>query len=304
MKIPQLKKKPERKSCHNVAWEDNYSWIHQENILEVLKDGSKLLPEVRKYLEEENSYTDHILKDNKEIEKKLFHEIKGRIKLDDVSLPFKDIRYEYWTKTTTKGNYSIKLRKKIGSDEIEEIWNGDKEKEKLKTEYFGIGDLEVSYNDKYLGYSLDLKGSEYYTIYLRDILSGKEITEKIEETSGSITFSLDDKYIFYSKLDEFHRPRKIYRHKIGTSIKNDELIFEEKSEAFTVGISLSSDEKYFFITTSDHNTSEQYYFAVNENKPEPKLIKKRKRGIIYSISSWNNYFYCDTNENAEDFKIE
>ena len=304
MKIPQLKKKPERKSCHNVEWEDNYSWIHQENILEVLKDGSKLLPEVRKYLEEENSYTDHILKDNKEIEKKLFHEIKGRIKLDDVSLPFKDIRYEYWTKTTTKGNYSIKLRKKIGSDEIEEIWNGDKEKEKLKTEYFGIGDLEVSYNDKYLGYSLDLKGSEYYTIYLRDILTGKEITEKIEETSGSITFSLDDKYIFYSKLDEFHRPRKIYRHKIGTSIKNDELIFEEKSEAFTVGISLSSDEKYFFITTSDHNTSEQYYFKVNEHKPEPKLIKKRKRGIIYSISSWNNYFYCHTNEDAEDFKIE
>ena len=304
MKIPQLKKKPERKSCHNVAWEDNYSWIHQENILEVLKDGSKLLPEVRKYLEEENNYTDHILKDNKEIEKKLFHEIKGRIKLDDVSLPFKDVRYEYWTKTTTKGNYSIKLRKKTGSNEIEEIWNGDKEKEKLKTEYFGIGDLEVSYNDKYLGYSLDLKGSEYYTIYLRDILSGKEITEKIEETSGSITFSLDDKYIFYSKLDEFHRPRKIYRHKIGTSIKNDELIFEEKSEAFTVGISLSSDEKYFFITTSDHNTSEQYYFKVNEHKPEPKLIKKRKRGIIYSISSWNNYFYCHTNEDAEDFKIE
>ena len=304
MKIPQLKKKPERKSCHNVAWEDNYSWIHQENILEVLKDGSKLLPEVRKYLEEENSYTDHILKDNKEIEKKLFHEIKGRIKLDDVSLPFKDIRYEYWTKTTTKGNYSIKLRKKIGSNEIEEIWNGDKEKEKLKTEYFGIGDLEVSYNDKYLGYSLDLKGSEYYTIYIRNISTGKEIIERIEETSGSITFSLDDKYIFYSKLDEFHRPRKIYRHKIGTSIKNDELIFEEKSEAFTVGISLSSDEKYFFITTSDHNTSEQYYFKVNEHKPEPKLIKKRKRGIIYSISSWNNYFYCHTNEDAEDFKIE
>ncbi len=304
MKIPQLKKKPERKSCHNVAWEDNYSWIHQENILEVLKDGSKLLPEVRKYLEEENNYTDHILKDNKEIEKKLFHEIKGRIKLDDVSPPFKDIRYEYWTKTTAKGNYSIKLRKKIGSNEIEEIWNGDKEKEKFKTKYFGIGDLEVSYNDKYLGYSLDLKGSEYYTIYLRDILTGKEITEQIEETSGSITFSLDDKFIFYSKLDKFHRPRKIYRHKIGTPIKNDELIFEEKSEAFTVGISLSSDEKYFFITTSDHNTSEQYYFKVNEHKPEPKLIKKRKRGIIYSISSWNNYFYCHTNEDAEDFKIE
>ena len=304
MKIPQLKKKPELKSCHNTTWEDNYSWIHQDNILEVLKDNSKLLPEVRQYLEEENNFTEHNLKDTKKYQKILFDEIKGRIKLDDESLKFKDKDYEYWTKTTAEGNYSIKLRKRIGSDTIEEFWNGDKEKEKLKTEYFGVGDLEVSYNDKLLGYSLDLKGSEYYSIYIRDISSGKLVTEKIGETSGSITFSLDDKYIFYSKLDEFHRPRKIFRHKIGSSLKDDELIFEEKSEAFTVSISLSSDEKYFFITTSDHNTSEQYYFKVTEKNPKPKLIKKRKKGVIYSINSWDKHFYCHTNDNAEDFKIE
>ena len=304
MKIPQLKKKPELKSCHNTTWEDNYSWIHQDNILEVLKDSSKLLPDVRKYLEEENNFTEHNLKDTKKYQKILFDEIKGRIKLDDESLKFKDKEYEYWTKTTAVGNYSIKLRKKIGSDKVEEFWNGDEEKEKLKTEYFGVGDLEVSYNDKLLGYSLDLKGSEYYTIYIRNITSGKLVTEKIEETSGSITFSLDDQYFFYSKLDEFHRPRKIFRHKIGSSVKDDELIFEEKSEAFTVGISLSSDEKYFFITTSDHNTSEQYYFEVTEKNPKPKLIIKRKKGVIYSVNSWDGYFYCHTNDDAEDFKIE
>ena len=304
MKIPQLKKKPELKSCHNTTWEDNYSWIHQDNILEVLKDSSKLLPDVRKYLEEENNFTEHNLKDTKKYQKILFDEIKGRIKLDDESLKFKDKEYEYWTKTTAVGNYSIKLRKKIGSDTVEEFWNGDEEKEKLKTEYFGVGDLEVSYNDKLLGYSLDLKGSEYYTIYIRNITSGKLVTEKIEETSGSITFSLDDQYFFYSKLDEFHRPRKIFRHKIGSSVKDDELIFEEKSEAFTVGISLSSDEKYFFITTSDHNTSEQYYFEVTEKNPKPKLIIKRKKGVIYSVNSWDGYFYCHTNDDAEDFKIE
>ena len=304
MKIPQLKKKPELKSCHNTTWEDNYSWIHQDNILEVLKDSSKLLPDVRKYLEEENNFTEHNLKDTKKYQKILFDEIKGRIKLDDESLKFKDKEYEYWTKTTAVGNYSIKLRKKIGSDTVEEFWNGDVEKEKLKTEYFGVGDLEVSYNDKLLGYSLDLKGSEYYTIYIRNITSGKLVTEKIDETSGSITFSLDDQYFFYSKLDEFHRPRKIFRHKIGSSVKDDELVFEEKSEAFTVGISLSSDEKYFFITTSDHNTSEQYYFEVTEKNPKPKLIIKRNKGVIYSVNSWGGYFYCHTNDDAEDFKIE
>ena len=304
MKIPQLRKKLEVKSCHDVSWEDNYSWIHQKNILEVLKDSSKLLPEVRKYLEEENAYFEYQMKNTKDSQKKIFDEIKGRIKLEDQSLPFKDVRYEYWTKTTEKGNYSIKLRKKINTNEVEEIWNGDKEKEKLNTEYFGLGDLEVSFNDKYLAYSLDLKGSEYYTIHVRDIETNKLITEKIQETSGSITFSLDDKYIFYSKLDEHHRPRKIFRHKLGSSVLDDELIFEEKSEAFTVGLGISSDEKFFFITSSDHNTSEQYYFAVDEQEPKPKLIQKRERGIIYSVNSWDENFYKHTNKDAEDFKIE
>ena len=304
MKVPQLEKKKELKSCHNVTWEDNYSWIHQDNILEVLKDSSKLLPEVRKYLEDENSYTEENLKDTKEYQKKLFDEIKGRIKLDDESLRFKDTNYEYWTKTTTKGNYSIKLRKKIGSDDVEEIWNGDREKEKLKTEYFGVGDLEVSYNDKYLAYSLDLKGSEYFTIHVRDIKTNEIITDKIENTSGSVLFSLDDKFVFYSKLDENHRPKKIFRHEIGKSVTDDILIFEEKTPAFTVSISISADEKYYFINSSDHNTSEKYYFKTNEKLPKPKLVRKREKGIIYSVSSWGDCFYIHTNKDAEDFKIE
>ncbi len=303
MKIPQLSKKSETKSCHNVTWTDDYSWVHQKNILEVLKDSSKLLPEVRKYLEEENKYTEFHLKDTKEFQKTLFNEIKGRIKLDDESLPFKDKNYEYWTKTTKKGNYSIKCRRKIGTDEVEEIWNGDKEKSKLKTEYFGVGDLEVSYNDKFLAYSLDLKGSEYFTIYVRDIKTGKLVTEKIENTSGSINFSLDDQYIFYSKLDENHRPRSIFRHQIGSSVNEDLLIFEEKTKAFTVSIGISSDERYYFINSSDHNTSEKYYFGADEKKPEPKLIQQRKKGIIYSVNSWSGNFYMHTNEDAEDFKI-
>ena len=304
MKVPHLRKKPEIKSCHNITWEDNYSWIHQKNILEVLTDKNKLEPEVKEYLLQENKYTEYHLKDTKNLQKKLFDEVKARIKLDDESLPYKDHTYEYWTKTTIEGNYSIKLRRKIETNKIEEIWNGDKEKEKLGVEYFGVGDLEVSHDDKYLAYSLDTKGSEYYTIFVREIISNKIITKEISNTSGGITFSLDDKYIFYSKLDENHRARKIFRHEIGNHNNSDELIFEEKSEAFTVGINISSDEKYYFITTSDHNTSEQYYFKVDEKKPKPKLIKKREKGILYSVNSWDNKFYNHTNKDAEDFKVD
>ena len=304
MKVPQLRKKPEKKSCHNTTWEDDYSWIHQKNILDVLKDKDKLDPKVREYLVQENNYTEYHLRDTKDLQKNLFDEIKGRIKLDDESLPYRDHTYEYWTKTTVEGNYSIKLRRKINTNEIEEIWNGDKEKKKLGVEYFGVGDLEVSHNDKYLAYSLDIKGSEYYTIFIRDINTNKIITKEIIDTSGGITFSLDDKYIFYSKLDENHRARKIYRHEIGNLKDQDDLIFEEKNEAFTVGIGLSSDEKYYFITTSDHNTSEQYYFKIDEERPKPTLIKKREKGILYSVNSWNEKFYNHTNKDAEDFKID
>ena len=110
---PKLKQKLEVKKYHAIEIKDEYSWIHQKNILEVLKDSSKLNPEVRKYLEEENAYTEHHLKDTKEIQKKIFNEIKGRIKLDDDSLPFKDIKFEYWTKTTARGNYSKKLKEEL-----------------------------------------------------------------------------------------------------------------------------------------------------------------------------------------------
>ena len=138
--------------------------------------------------------------------------------------------------------------------------------------------------DRYLAYSLDVKGSEYFTIYVRDIKTNTLITEEIKDTSGSIMFSLDDKFIFYSKLDENHRPRKIFRHEIGKSVQDDILIFEEKTKAFTVGIGLTSDEKYYLVTSSDHNTTEKYYFHFDEKIPEPKLIKERDKGIIYSIN--------------------
>ena len=125
--IPRLRKQPEKKSCHFSKWIDNYSWIHQDNCLEILKDTNKLNPEVRKYLEEENAYTKKNMKDTESLTKKsFFKEIEGRIKLDDESLPYKDKRYEYWTKTTKEGNYLKKLRRKIGNSKIECYFDGDK----------------------------------------------------------------------------------------------------------------------------------------------------------------------------------
>jgi oligopeptidase B len=301
MNIPKLRKEPTVKSCHNIDWEDDYSWVHQENILEVLKDGSKLLPEIKKYLDEENKYTKKQLSETKPMQKKLFDEIKARIKLDDESLPYKDKNYEYWTKVTKEGNYSKKLRRKIGDNKVETYWDGDIEAKGKK--FFSAGDVAVSHNDELLAYSIDDKGSEYFTIFVRRISDNKIIEETIPDTAGGITWSYDDKYFFYSKLDKFHRPRQIFIHELGTSIKEDRLVFEEKDDRFTCGIGTSTDEQFYFISTSEHTTSEVYYFNKNEQKPEPKIILKRNEGVQYSLDSWDGYFWMHTNQDARDFKI-
>ena len=303
MIIPKLRKQRSTKNYHGLTVEDDYAWIDQPNIIEVLKNPEKLLPEVKHYLEKNNKITQEYFEDAKDIQKKLFLEIKSKIKLADEELKFKDKKYFYWSKTTEGGNYNKNLRQKIGSKKIEIYVDGDKEKELSGSKYFGLGSISESRNDKLMAYSVDLKGSEYYDIFLRNLSTNKFIEEKIENTSGSIIWSLDSKSFFYTPLDKYHRSKKIYKHVLETSSKNDELIFEEKDDSFSVGISLTADEKFFVITTSDSNTVEEYFFSSNEDFAKPQLFKVRERGIKYSIESWKNHWYVHTNQNAMDNQI-
>ena len=304
MIIPKLKKIKSEKKYHNILLKDEYSWVDQPNILEVLKDANKLNPEVKDYISDNNKITEEYFSDAKELQKSLFNEIKSKIKLDDTSLKYKDKKYYYWTKTEAKGNYGKRIRKLIDNSKSEEIYfDGDAEKKKYGSDYFGVGSVSISHCDNFMAYSLDLKGSEYYTIYLRDLRTGKNESDIIKNTSGGITWSLDSKSFFYSKLDKFHRPRQIFKHVLGTQIKDDKLIFEEKDETFTCGISLTSDEKFFIISTSDHITTEEYYFSSKAMNIKPALFKKRKKDVRYSIDSWKGYFYIHTNEDARDYKI-
>jgi oligopeptidase B len=304
MNIPKLKQIKSEKKYHTIDLKDEYSWVDQSNILEVLKDSKKLLPEVKKYIDENNKATEDYFKDVKKFQKKLFNEIKSKIKLDDTSLKFKDKKYYYWSKTESKGNYGKRLRQLIDGSKPEEVYfDGDLEKEKHGSEYFGLGTLSISHSDEFLAYSLDLQGSEYYTIYLRNLENNKNEKDQITNTSGSVTWSLDNKSFFYSKLDKYHRPRQIYKHVLGTSVEKDQLVFEEKEETFTCGISLTSDEKFFIISTSDHITTEEYFFSSNAKEIIPKLFQKREKDIRYSVDSWKEYFYVHTNKDARDYKI-
>ncbi len=304
MNIPKLKKIKTTKNYHGIPLEDDYSWVDQPNILEVLKDPKKLNAEVKDYIEANNKMTEDYFADVKELQKNLFNEIKGKIKLDDTGLKYKDKRYYYWAKTEAKGNYGKRMRQLIDGSKPEEVFfDGDLEKKKSGSEYFGVGTVSTSYCDNFIAYSLDLKGSEYYTIYLRDLRTGKNEKDIIENTSGSVTWALDNKSFFYSKLDQYHRPRQIFKHVLGTPNNQDQLIFEEKDETFTCGIGITSDEKYFIIGTSDHITTEEYFFPTDSKEIKPILFQKRKNDVRYSIDSWQGYFYIHTNEEARDYKV-
>ena len=304
MIIPKLKKIKSEKKYHDILLKDEYAWIDQPNILEVLKDANKLDPEVKDYISANNKITEEYFGDVKELQKSLFSEIKSKIKLDDTSLKYKDKKYYYWTKTEAKGNYGKRIRQLINGSKPEEVYfDGDLEKKNYGSEYFGVGSVSTSHCDNYMAYSLDLKGSEYYTIYLRDLRTGKNEYDTIENTSGGITWSLDSKSFFYSRLDKFHRPRQIFKHVLGTSVDEDKLIFAEKDETFTCGISLSSDEKYFIISTSDHITTEEYFFPSDAEDIKPKLFQARKKDVRYSIDAWKDCFYVHTNEDARDYKV-
>ena len=304
MNIPKLKKLQSKKEYHGIELKDEYSWVDQSNILEVLNDPKKLLPEVRTYIEKNNEITESYFENVKDLQKKLFDEIKSKIKLDDTSLKFKDKKYYYWTKTEAKGNYGKQLRQLIDGSKPEEVYfDGDQEKKKCGSEYFGLGTVSISHCDKFLGYSLDLKGSEYYTIYIRNLDNNKNEIDQIENTSGGIVWALDSKSFFYSKLDKYHRPRKIFNHVLGDSINNDQLIFEEKDDTFTCSINLTSDERFFVISTSDHITTEEYFFSSKQKEIKPKLFRKREKDVRYSLDSWKGYFYVHTNKNARDYKV-
>ena len=146
--------------------------------------------------------------------------------------------------------------------------------------------MAVSNNDEFLAFSVDDKGGEYFTIFVRRIADNK-IIEKIEDTAGGVVWSYDDKSFFYRKHDSQKRPRQILQHRLGSLSSEDILIFEEKDERFTCSIDTTSCEKYYTIETSEHTTSETYYFHKDEKKFEPKLVLKREDGILYSLDSFD-----------------
>ena len=300
--VPKLNKVSKIIKIHNEELIDNYSWIKQKNWKEVILDPKKLNTEVKKYLDEENLYKENQLEDIKNIENKLFQELKSKIKNEDNSVPKKDGSYFYAYKYNKDSEYPIYYRKSIKNN-YEEIILDCEKKSKLHS-YFNVGSISHSHDHKYIAYNIDTNGSEYFSIYIENIETKEILGSEIKNTTGNIIWSLDNNYIFYVRLDQNHRPTKVFRHKIGTHDVNDLLIYEEKDPSFFCSLSLSKTKKYLFIRTADHETSEYLFINLKLNETIPTLFKKREKKIEYDLEHHENFFLIHTNINfAKNFKI-
>jgi oligopeptidase B len=299
---PKINKILNTVKIHNEELIDNYSWIKQKDWKEVILNPNKLNAQVKKYLDEENFFKENQLKDIKDIEKKLFEELKSKIKNEDNSVPKKDGDYFYGYKYNKNSEYPIYYRKNIIKNSEEIILDCEK-KSKTHT-YFNVASISHSHNHKSVAYNIDTNGSEYFSIFVEDIDKKEILSPEIKNTTGDIIWSLDNNYIFYVGLDQNHRPTKVFKHKIGSDTNKDLLIYEEKDPSFFCSINLSKTKKYLFIRTADHETSEYLFINLQLNETTPVLFKKRIKKIEYDLEHHEKFFLISTNtDEAKNFKI-
>ena len=300
--VPKINKILNTVKIHNEELIDNYSWIKQKDWKEVILNPNKLNAQVKKYLDEENLFKENQLKDINDIEKKLFEELKSKIKNEDNSVPKKDGDYLYGYKYNKNSEYPIYYRKNTTNNSEEIILDCEK-KSKTHT-YFNVASISHSHDHKHVAYNIDTNGSEYFSIFIEDIQKQELLSPEIKNTTGDIVWSLDNNYIFYVRLDQNHRPTKVFKHKIGSNGEKDLLIYEEKDPSFFCSINLSKTKNYLFIRTADHETSEYLFINLKLNEIKPTLFKKRVKKIEYDLEHHEKFFLISTNvDNAKNFKI-
>ncbi|MDF1516682.1 MAG: oligopeptidase B, partial [Lutibacter sp.] len=230
---PVAKKNPKSLTIHNDTRIDDYYWMRLSDGQKNAKTPDEQTQDVLNYLNAENDYLNKTMKHTEAFQSKLYDEITGRIKKDDQSVPVNDNGYAYYTRFEEGGDYALYCRKKIDGEGKEEIMLNGPAMAKGYA-YYGIGGQSVSPNNKLLAYGIDTVSRRSYTIYFKSLESGEMLSDKLSNTSGSVTWANDDKTVFYTTKDpETLRTNKIYKHLLGTDQSEDVLVYEEKDETFS-----------------------------------------------------------------------
>ena len=269
---------------------DDYHWLRE-----------KSNPEVARYLEAENSYTDSVMKPTEALQKTLYDEMLSHVKETDVNVPYKEGDYFYYSRWEAGKQYPILGRKlgNVGAAEqitldVNELAKGEK--------FMSLGTFEVSDDGNLLAYSTDNTGFRQYRMHVRDLRTGKDLPDTAEKT-GSLVWAADSQTLFYTIEDHAKRQYRLYRHTLGSAAGSDELVYEEKDERFNIRAEKSRSHKYIFVTSASHTTSEVRYLDAANPTGAWKLIALREQDVEYYADHLGDHFYIRTNDKGRNFRL-
>jgi len=298
---PLAPRRPRAFTTHGITITDDYAWLKDENWQEVLRDP-QVLNAIRKYLESENDYTESLLGHTGELQKRLVKEMRGRIKEDDSSVPAPDGPFAYMRKFREGGQHELFGRSPRDGGDAQIVLDGDELA--AAHEYFKFGGARHSPNHRLEAWSADTKGSEYFTLRVRDWAAGKDSDDTVEETDGEVVWNADSTAFYYVKLDDNHRPMQVWRHRLGTPQADDVLVYEEQDPGWFTHIHESSSGRFCVIAGGDHETSEQRLIDLGNPDTSPRLIAARESGVQYSVADRGEELFILTNaDGAIDFKV-
>ena len=288
---PQAYKIPKDVTVHHDTRIDDYYWLKERDTQPVLD-----------YLKAENDYTFAKMKHTELLQKTLYNEMRGRIKEDDTTVPYKFGNYMYYTRTEENLQYDIYCRKLGNSSGAEEITLNMNDMVK-KHDYIDLSAYKISPNEKLLALTIDTSGAELHKLTIKDIKTGEILDDYLSNLDGSVEWANDNKTLFYTVLDKAHRSYQLWRHELGNEQSDDVLVFQEDDDRFSVGLHRTKSGEFLKMDLESQITTEVYLLDRNDPFGEWKLVQPREQGVEYYVYHHGDYLYQITNKDAINFKM-
>ncbi|MDC1354757.1 oligopeptidase B, partial [Polaribacter sp.] len=301
---PKAVKKPTKLEKHGDVRIDDYFWMRLSDAQKLTAEKDEQTTNVVDYLNAENEYYEDCTAHTKDFQETLFQEMKGRIKEDDSSVPYKDNGYFYITRYETGKQYPIFSRKKETLAAKEEILFDVNEMAK-GFDYYQLGGLNISENNKFAVFATDTVSRRQYTLRIKNLETGEIYKDVIENTTGGSVWANDNRTLFYTKKDPITlRSEKIFRHVLGTPASEDIEVYHEKEDTFGTYVSKTKSNKYIIIGSYSTLSSEAQFLEADNPTGTFKMLQARERNLEYSVSHYKNDFYLLTNkDDAINFKL-
>jgi len=291
MDPPRAAKIPKELTLHGDTRVDEYFWLNQ-------RDN----PEVIAYLEAENAYKEAVLAHTQPLQERLFQEIVGRIKATDMSVPYRDNGYYYYSRYEEGDEYPYRCRKQGNLEADEEVLLDINEMAEGH-DYFSVSGPSVSPDNTLIAYGVDTVSRRRYTLHFKNLSTGEVLPDAVPNTTGGAVWAADNRTVFYVQKDDALRPFKIFKHVLGTTLDQDQEIYHEQDNTFNTYVFKTKSRKYLMIASSSTLSTEYRFLEADDPQGTFRIFIPRQKDLLYSVDHFQDHFFIRTNWEAENFRL-